>query len=125
MNEENDIPLTPLDAMVAQDSLQILKAAVPYLNGNARQYISIYTKLAELSNTLSLCRRGNPDVSMMSAQPQAHTPLDMLNDIRRYLNPNARAQIDQMILTLNTIQILQMMQTTTEGEEEQPNGLDE
>lgn len=125
MNEENDIPLTPLDAMVAQDSLQILKAAVPYLNGNARQYISIYTKLAELSNTLSLCRRGNPDVSMMSAQSQAHTPLDMLNDIRRYLNPNARAQIDQMILTLNTIQILQMMQTTTEGEEEQPNGLDE
>ncbi len=124
MNEENDIPLTPLDAMVSKDSLQILKAAIPYLNGNARQYIAIYTKLAELSNTLSLYGKRKPEVSMMSAQPQAHTPIDMLNDIRRYMNPNARAQIDQMILTLNTIQILQLMQST-DGEEEFHDGLDE
>lgn len=35
MNEEHTSPMTPLDQMLAQDSLQMLKAAVPYFPAGA------------------------------------------------------------------------------------------
>ena len=37
MNEEHTSPMTPLDQMLAQDSLQMLKAAVPYFPAGAQR----------------------------------------------------------------------------------------
>ena len=44
MNEEQFSPVTPLDAMISQDSLQLLKAAVPYMPGRAGRMLSVYAK---------------------------------------------------------------------------------
>lgn len=43
------ISQTALDQMVSSDQTQLIKAAVPYLPPSARQIISLYTKLEELS----------------------------------------------------------------------------
>ena len=48
------ISQTALDQMVSSDQTQLIKAAVPYLPPSARQIISLYTKLEELSNTMAL-----------------------------------------------------------------------
>ena len=37
MNEDHIAPMTPLDQMLAQDSLQMLKAAVPYFPADAHR----------------------------------------------------------------------------------------
>ena len=52
MNEDSVTPMTPLDSMVCQDSVQILKAVVPYLNGSGKQIVSVYAKALELINTI-------------------------------------------------------------------------
>ena len=50
MNEEQMSCQTPLDALISQDSLQIIKAAIPYMPLKSQQFLSIYAKVKELSN---------------------------------------------------------------------------
>ena len=39
MNEDRIAPMTPLDQMLAQDSLQMLKAAVPYFPADVQRVL--------------------------------------------------------------------------------------
>ncbi len=114
MNEDHVSPMTPLDAMISQDSLQLIKAAVPYMNGRGQQVLSIYAKIMELSNTISLFGKPQPELSMMSAQAESMQPADMLNDIRQYAQGPAKEAIDQVLFALNTIQLIQMYQEDPE-----------
>ncbi|MBS6196557.1 MAG: hypothetical protein KH828_13390 [Clostridiales bacterium] len=115
MSEETTPPLTPLDSMISHDSLQVLKAAVPYMPAKTQQMISIYAKIMELSNTISFFSRPQPELSMMSSGAKALQPDDMLNDIRRFATGPAKDSIDQLIFALNTIQLLQMYQENPES----------
>ena len=45
MNEDRIAPMTPLDQMLAQDSLQMLKAAVPYFPADAQRVFALYAKI--------------------------------------------------------------------------------
>ena len=36
MNEQDSVKMTPLDQMIAEDQLQILKAAIPYASPNVQ-----------------------------------------------------------------------------------------
>ena len=60
MNEDSVTPMTPLDSMVCQDSVQILKAVVPYLNGSGKQIVSVYAKALELMNTITYFQKNQP-----------------------------------------------------------------
>ena len=48
MNEQDSIEMTPLDRMVAEDQIQMLKAAIPYANPRAQAMLSIFAKTMEL-----------------------------------------------------------------------------
>lgn len=119
MNDDSTTPMTPLDSMVSQDSIQVLKAAIPYLSGRNQQFFSIYAKLMELSNTISFFRNSQPEMTMMSSKEDI-PPAEMLNDIRKYMSGPARDSIDQILFALNTIQLLQMYQENPEPQEVNP-----
>lgn len=121
MNDESMSPMTPLDTMVSQDSIQVLKAALPYLSGPSQQILSIYAKTAELSNTISYFQNPQPELTMMSSHAQAAQPAEMLNDIRQYTSGSMRNSIDQLLFALNTIQLIQMYQETPAPQENQEN----
>ncbi|HIS25438.1 MAG TPA: hypothetical protein IAA57_00800 [Candidatus Pullilachnospira intestinigallinarum] len=122
MNEESFSPVTPLDAMVSQDSLQLLKASVPYLPAKAGRMLSVYAKMRELSNTISLFERAKPEVSMMSSHPPKNLlPADILGEIRQYAGGAAREAIDQLLFVLNTLQLVQMYQENPENQEVDDN----
>lgn len=121
MNDESMSPMTPLDTMVSQDSIQVLKAALPYLSGPSQQILSIYAKTAELSNTISYFQNPQPELTMMSSHAQAVQPAEMLNDIRQYTSGSMRNSIDQLLFALNTIQLIQMYQETPAPQENQEN----
>lgn len=110
MSEETTPPLTPLDAMLSQDSLQVLKAAVPYMPSKSQQFLSVYAKMMELSNTIAFFRHQQPELSMMSSKSKTVQPEEMLNDIRRFATGSAKDNIDQLLFALNTIQLLQIYQ---------------
>ena len=54
MNEDHIAPMTPLDQMLAQDSLQMLKAAVPYFPADVQRVFALYAKMMELSHTIAM-----------------------------------------------------------------------
>ena len=115
MNEEQMSCQTPLDALISQDSLQIIKAAIPYMPLKSQQFLSIYAKVKELSNTISFFHHTKPELSMMSAS--SVQPEEILNDMRKYLSDPAKNQIDQLLFALNTIQLIQMYQENPTGGE--------
>ena len=84
MNEEHTSPMTPLDQMLAQDSLQMLKAAVPYFPAGAQRIFALYAKMMELSHTITMFSGGPAELTMMSEQPRSSQPLDILQQLRTY-----------------------------------------
>ena len=84
------------------------------LNGAQNIRPETYAKIMELSNTISLFGKPQPELSMMSAQAESMQPADMLNDIRQYAQGPAKEAIDQVLFALNTIQLIQMYQEDPE-----------
>ena len=78
MNEEHTSPMTPLDQMLAQDSLQMLKAAVPYFPAGAQRIFALYAKMMELSHTITMFSGGPAELTMMSEQPRSSQPRILL-----------------------------------------------
>ena len=101
------ISQTALDQMVSSDQTQLIKAAVPYLPPSARQIISLYTKLEELSNTMALFSPGRAD--MQICENTAADPVEMLQDIRRFSYGKNREKVDQLTNMLILVQMLQIL----------------
>lgn len=116
MGEEQIPCQTPLDTQVSQDTLQIMKAAIPYMPQKGQKLLAIYAKIRELSNTLSYFRSSQPELSIMSISTVQ--PEEMLNDMKKYASDCTRNQIDQLLFALNTIQLIQMYQENSPGGEE-------
>ncbi len=109
MSEEKSRPLTLLDEMVSDDSVQILKAAFPYIPKENRQLLSVYAKFLELQNTFALFLENTGNLSACEAIEDTD-PTQMLTDIRRYCSPSTQTQIDRLLETLATVQMFEMLQ---------------
>ena len=99
MNEDHIAPMTPLDQMLAQDSLQMLKAAVPYFPADVQRVFALYAKMMELSHTIAMFSGGPAELMMMSEESGASQPLDILKEM-----------IDQILFAFHALEILQMPQ---------------
>lgn len=117
--ENEFISQTPLDQMVSDDQSQMLKAALPYLPQSGQRFVSLYTKIQELSNTLRLFASTGQDISICEQPPQSTSPLEMIQDIRRFCYGNSRNQLDRMCNMMSMIQIIQLMNSNTEKEGEE------
>lgn len=118
MDSENQIPFTPFDSMIMQDSIQILKASMPYFPAPFQSTLAAYIKLRELMNTLSLYRTRQTDLSAMSVNTEHVSPVDMLQEIRRYQGESAQEKVDQLLFILNAVQLMQMNQEQSFSQEE-------
>ena len=117
MDEVTTGKLTPFDAAVSQDSLQMLKATLPYMPVGMQKMLAIYAKVTELSNTVSYFRNFAPELQMMSsAQPLQ--PFDLLSDLRQYTNGTMQNKIEQILFAFNTIQMMQSLQDMPDFEQE-------
>lgn len=113
MSEESLPPMTPLDQMVSQSSVQMLKAAVSYLPMRTQRFFAIYAKLAELSHTISAFSMPQAELTMMSESRQAAVePTDLLNQLRTYAGNSEKEKIDQLLFAFHALEILQMSQDT-------------
>lgn len=112
MNEEaeKDIRLTDFDYLVADPHLQMIKAAIPYMQPPQQRIISMYVKIQELNHTRSLFSGG--EVSAMGVSPtgnQKPTPVEMLQAMKPYAGPKERDIIEM----LENLQIMmQALQAT-------------
>lgn len=129
-------PQTMLDQLVSDDRSQILKAALPYLPEQGRGIFAIYAKFLELQHTFRVFKGSGSagtgrDVQLSPAAGPDHPadaqedyeqeellhaasapqtgPLEMLQEIRRYVQGPARNQIDNLVNMLAMVQMLQIM----------------
>lgn len=97
MNPSDHYKLTDLDYLVGDHHLQMMKAALPFLNVPEQRAISLMVKFQELRRTYDLFK--DEEVATMgicSVDHPANTGSirDMLNAIRPYGNPSECEMID-------------------------------
>ena len=113
MSEENgrDLKLTEFDYMMADPHLQMMKAAIPYLQPPQQRMISMMIKIQELQKTRSMFCDGEVSAMGLSGSAkQKASPMELLQVIKPYANPRER----EMIEMLENLQIMmQAMQSPT------------
>ena len=116
MSEEVSMQMTPLDQMLSSEFLQILKAAVPYAPSSMQKTLSVWVKLQELRNALTLFPRTS-GLQAMSVDTPAPSFADMLSDIGRFTSGETRASLENMASAVTAMQMFQAMQNENDMEE--------
>ena len=112
MNENagTDVRLTDFDYLLADPHLQMIKAAIPYMQQPLQRFLSMMIKMQELKRTMSLFS-GNEVSAMSIGSSGDHkpSPVEMLQAMKPYANPRERELIEMM----ENLQIMmQAMQAT-------------
>lgn len=118
MDQQESTPMTDLDQMVSDDQLQMLKAAIPYVSPSGQRFLSVYSKIRELQNTLALFPQRNSDMGICGTGTEPHMqPLDILNEIRPFCSNAAQARIDQMTQVFAMLQMAELFQNSEDSQE--------
>lgn len=105
MKEEND-RMTPLDQMVNDEQLKMLKASVPYLPPRGQQILSVYTKFREFQNTLSLM--GQPqEMQAMASEKASFSPIQMLEELSQFSTGTSRDMINTLLTAITAASMFQ------------------
>lgn len=96
MPEDPTIKLTDFDCIVGDHHLQMLKAALPYLQVSQQRFLSFSIKFQELQHTMSLLHNeDNAALGICSLPEEApHSTLDMLEAIKPYGSTDEQSFID-------------------------------
>jgi len=114
MSEQNSETITILDQMISQDNIQIMKAALPYLPSSGQRSLSIFAKMMELQNTISLFSNPQSDMSICAVEDEASDPMDMLKNIRSVCKKPMQEKIDTIINTFVMIELFKISQDSTD-----------
>ena len=102
--------LNILDEMIAEDQVEILKAAMPYLPAQGQRLISVYAKFLELSNTIRLFSQPQADMQMHAQEQFTADPLEMLTACSKVCRGPAKERIDSLINTMAMVQLFELSQ---------------
>lgn len=109
MAEQDDFLMTPLDQMVSSESLQILKAAVPYAPPSMQKFLSVFAKFQEFRTALSLFP-ATGGLQAMSLETPKSSAAGMLEEISRFAVGGVKENMENLCSALNTVQVFQAMQ---------------
>lgn len=97
MNPENNSQ-PDLDSLIGDNHLQMMKAALPYMNVTEQRFISLFVKFNELRRTIRLFE--DEEVAAMGicsageGERKSASPLDMLGAIKPFGTPMEQDLID-------------------------------
>ncbi len=120
MEKRDEIRMTALDSAISDHRLQMMKAALPYVNVSEQRFFAIYTKAQELMNTVSFYEHSTrDDLSACSLERDTSDPLAMLQDIRAYATGPEAETIDMLINMLGAMDMYRTYQDMMAAQEEQ------
>lgn len=110
MNNEQTLKMTELDYLTAAPHLQMIKAALPYINIQEQRIFSLLVKIGELERTVQLFgKKEEGELGICSLEEDAPaSPLDMLNAMKPY---GTEAEQDFIDLIINFLQGSQLYQS--------------
>lgn len=94
---DNNYTPTIFDEKIQSRELQILKTALPYMNGTRQRGILTLIKSMELKKSLDLISSDDTSLSICSTDNPAENTLNMLNDIRQFCNEKDQENIDMLL----------------------------
>lgn len=100
MNDEQNIRANDLDSLIGDNHLQMMKAALPYMNVSQQRFISFFVKINELQRTVSLFEEGEVaamGISSAEERNQSDSPIDLLNTIKPFATPSEQDLIDLIL----------------------------
>lgn len=89
--ENNQMKQTKFDSMVTNQTMQLVKAVIPYINSKFSTYIGMYIKFLELQNAMHL----QSSVYTM-ASTENHDMESLLDDLNDFLSDDIRGNIDMI-----------------------------
>lgn len=102
MNEK-DLKLTELDYAIANHHLQMLKAAIPYMEIPRQRALSLFVKWNELMRTMEFFDENGDGMMSVCSLEKGHTsPLDMLAAMKPYGNQKEQEFIDILTRLLSS-----------------------
>ena len=119
MDESSITPMTPLDTLVSDDTLQMLKAALPYLPPRQAQMLAILTKFQELKNTLSMQPPGSDTFRAMSTT-SSRDDAALLQDLKIYGGEKGKQMVNNVQQMKDMLQLISLMQNNAFSEKEEP-----
>ncbi|KAB1439414.1 hypothetical protein [Candidatus Galacturonibacter soehngenii] len=123
MEEEKIKAKTAFDAATQSHHLEIIKAAIPYINNSEQRVISVYVKASELAETISLFRRPNTNIGI-TAQGSGNggSMMDMLNDIKAVCTAREQEAVNMFINFFNAYEMYRTYnQTFGDGDSQSQN----
>ena len=110
MSNEQTLKMTELDYLPAAPHLQMIKAALPYINIQEQRIFSLLVKIGELERTVQLFgKKEEGELGICSLEEDAPaSPLDMLNAMKPY---GTEAEQDFIDLIINFLQGSQLYQS--------------
>ncbi|RHF90796.1 hypothetical protein [Eubacterium ventriosum] len=94
--ENNRFMQTKFDSMVTNQTMQLVKAIIPYIDNNLATVLGVYIKFIELENTF----RVNQNVSI-AAMNDNHKELEsMLEDIKEFLNDGDKETLETLMTVM-------------------------
>ena len=100
MNNEQNVRANDLDSLIGDNHLQMMKAALPYMNVSQQRFISYFVKINELQRTVNLFEDGEVaamGICSAGERNRSDAPIEMLNTIKPYADPAEQDFIDLII----------------------------
>lgn len=92
---EHDLKLTDLDYAIADHHLQMLKAAIPYMEIPRQRAVSLIIKIQELMRTQSFFAENDMGMMSICSLDQSRTSTaDMLEAVKPYAAPREQEILD-------------------------------
>lgn len=111
--------LTPFDQFTSSTQLQMLKLMLPYMPPGNQRMLAIYVRFSELQHTMDFFRQPKGAVSAQNFQKKASSPLQILEEIRPFLNTKDVERIDMLLKAINMMDMFSEFQSSA-GEDDNP-----
>ncbi|EOT27353.1 hypothetical protein VSQ32_03290 [Lachnospiraceae bacterium KK002] len=85
-----------IDTLIQDRHLEMIKAAIPYLDNSRQKNMAMLVKFMELQRTMALFQNPGNDLKMCSEE-EREDPVQMLSAIREYCTDREKEVIDNII----------------------------
>ena len=93
--DHESMKLTKFDSMLTSRTMQLVKAVIPYIDGDTSAMLGMIIKFQELRNAAAL--RSTNAVSAMNADNSQSKMENLFHDIREFLSEEEQETMDMMM----------------------------
>ncbi len=97
--------MTEFDELIGSNSLQMMKAFLPFLEPSMQQWAAVYIQMQELQNAITLFQA--PEKPPPWPRQPTPPPEELIEILRPYAGPGEAATLDQMKSSLEAMKLYQ------------------